>query len=70
MKLYEFIMKEDDEKIADLEAQIANQGQTIEQLARIIREYKTSNEMAVEAIQAQAAEILKLNAVIDELMHG
>ena len=56
-----------DSKIADLEAQIANQGQTIEQLARIIREYKTSSEMGVKAIKAQAAEIEDLNDEIERL---
>lgn len=53
-----------DDTIADLEAQITNQGQIIEQLAKIIREYKTSSEMGVEAIRAQAAEIERLRAVI------
>ena len=51
-----------DSRIEDLAAQITNQGQTIEQLARIIREYKTSSEIGVEAIRAQAAEIAELKA--------
>ena len=55
------------EQIAELQAQITNQGQIIEQLARIIREYKTSSEMGVEAIRAQAEEIEQLKAALDKI---
>ena len=60
----------DYEKIADLEAQNILLTRTIAEQAQVIREHQAADVIAVEAIQAQAAEILKLNAVINELMHG
>ena len=59
---------EDADKMADLEAANILLNNTINVQLQVIREHQAADVIAVEAIRAQAEEITRLRAAIEELM--